>query len=52
MEAEIKEVSEVGMVYETGSDWAAPTFAVPKPRSEKLRLVIDYRGLNSLTIRD
>ena len=44
---EVKAVTEAGLVFETGSDWASPTFAVPKPRSEKMRLVIDYRGLNA-----
>ena len=44
---EVAAVQEAGLVCETGSDWASPTFAVPKPRSEKLRLVIDYRGLNA-----
>jgi hypothetical protein len=34
------------------SAWAAPAFLVPKPRSTKLRMVIDYRGLNGQTRRD
>lgn len=31
--------------------WASPCFPVPKPRSEKLRLVIDFRALNLRTKR-
>lgn len=31
--------------------WASPCFPVPKPRSDKLRLVIDFRDLNMRTRR-
>lgn len=49
---EVQAVQEAGMVFEGGSDWASATFCVPKPRSDKLRLVIDYRSLNAQTVRD
>ena len=41
-----------GLISNTSTPWAAPCFPVPKPRSDKLRLVIDYRALNAQTRRD
>ena len=49
---EISELKKVGLVVSQPTPWAAPCFAVPKPRSEKLRLVTDYRPLNAQTVRD
>ena len=45
--------SKAGNIIQSGtSAWSAGCFVVPKPRSTKLRLVIDYRRLNAQTIRD
>lgn len=48
---EIKAVKDIGLAKVMHTPWASPCFPVPKPRSEKLRLVIDFRGLNLLTVR-
>lgn len=48
---EIKAVKEIGLAKVMHTSWASPCFPVAKPRSEKLRLVIDFRGLNLCTIR-
>ena len=49
---EIATLRKHGLVRDMATPWAAPCFPVPKPRSTKLRLVIDYRGLNAQTRRD
>ena len=43
---EFAAVKELGLAKNMHTPWASPCFPVPKPRSEKLRLVIDFRGLN------
>jgi hypothetical protein len=48
---EFQAVKEVGLAKNKHTPWASPCFPVPKPRSEKLRLVIDFRGLNMQTRR-
>ncbi len=50
--SEISTLKEHGLIRHDTTPWAAPCFPVPKPRSDKLRLVIDYRGLNAQTRRD
>ena len=49
---EVRDAREANLVYRGASPWSAPCFAVPKPRSTDLRLVLDYRFLNSQTVRD
>lgn len=49
---EFAALKDVGLVRNQATPWAAPVFPVPKPRSDKLRLVNDFRGLNLQTIRD
>lgn len=49
---EVAEAEAAGLLVTSSGPWASPAFAVPKPRSEKLRLVIDYRRLNLQTVRD
>lgn len=49
---EVAALRQAGLVRTEATPWAAPCFAVPKPRSEKLRLVTDYRPLNAQTVRD
>ena len=48
---EFQAVKEVGLAKNMHTPWASPCFPVPKPRSEKLRLVIDFRALNMQTRR-
>lgn len=48
---EIKAVKDVGLAKVMHTPWASPCFPVPKPRSSKMRLVIDFRGLNLRTKR-
>lgn len=49
---EVEEMMRWGLVSIGSGPWAAPAFAVPKPRSTKLRLVVNYKGTNAQTIRD
>lgn len=44
---EVQDLRAAGLVRTEATPWSAPCFAVPKPRSEKLRLVTDYRPLNA-----
>jgi hypothetical protein len=48
---EFKAVKDAGLAKSMHTPWASPCFPVPKPRSEKLRLVIDFRALNLRTKR-
>lgn len=48
---EVKAVKEIGLAKVMHTSWAAPCFPVAKAGSGKLRLVIDFRGLNMRTIR-
>jgi len=43
---EFQAVKDAGLAKSMHTPWASPCFPVPKPRSEKLRLVIDFRALN------
>ncbi len=52
MREEFQELKRVGLVRSEATPWASPCFCVPKPRSDKLRIVIDFRPLNLQTIRD
>ena len=47
----IKELLDLGFIQASASDWGAPMFLVDKPDGSK-RMVIDYRALNSSTIRN
>eukprot|EP01036_Dinobryon_divergens_P029945 gene29945-39121_t len=51
LQATLDKWLEEGVVTPSESPWAAPAFFVPKPDGS-LRLVIDYRYLNSHTIPD
>eukprot|EP01036_Dinobryon_divergens_P043484 gene43484-57891_t len=51
LQATLDKWLEEGVVTPSESPWAAPAFFVPKPDGS-LRLVIDYRYLNSQTIPD
>ena len=52
MAKEIAATHAVGLTKPATTPWASPCFPVPKPHSDKLRLVIDYRQLNAQTRRD
>lgn len=47
----IDELLALGFIRPSDSDWGAPMFLVDKPDGGK-RMVIDYRALNSKTIRN
>jgi hypothetical protein len=49
--AQIKELEEGGMISTLDSPFAAPLFFIPKKDGGQ-RMCIDYRKLNTITIRD
>jgi len=58
-EAEIKalkgyleEFQKCGFIRKSTSPCASPTLYVPKPGTKDLRLCVDYRGLNAITIKN
>jgi hypothetical protein len=52
LEKQIRELLDNGYIQPSTSPYGAPVLFVKKPRSEQLRLVIDYRQLNKLTLRN
>eukprot|EP00959_Pyramimonas_sp_CCMP1952_P475462 9504183-Pyramimonas_sp.AAC.2 len=53
LKEQLDELMEKGYVRASSSPFGAPVLMVPKPhKPDKLRLVIDYRSLNSITQRD
>lgn len=52
MEKQIKELLELGYIQPSTSPYGAPVLFVKKPRSDKLRMCIDYRAINKLTIKN
>ena len=44
-------LSEQGFIVPSDAPWAAPLFAVPK-KNGQIRLVVDYRQLNNVTVSD
>ena len=52
MRKELGLARQAGLIATRASPWSAPSFTVTKPRSTDLRIVLDYRWLNSQTIRD
>ena len=55
-ESWIKELTDAGLVYEICSPYASPVVVAPKKNEQgqwtDLRYAIDYRRLNSITVRD
>ncbi len=51
VEENLKEMTEQGIISPSKSPWAAPVILAPK-KDGSLRFCIDYRKLNSMTIRD
>ena len=48
----IDEMMKTGKIRPSKSPFAAPCFFVPKPHGRGLRFVVDYRGLNAITVKD
>ena len=51
MEAEINQYLELGLIRPSKSPWASPVLMIRKPDGG-IRFCIDYRKLNSVTIKD
>lgn len=51
IEQNLKEMTEQGIISPSKSPWASPVILAPK-KDGNLRFCIDYRKLNSMTIRD
>ena len=51
MEAEIAQYLRLGLIRESTSPWASPVLMIRKPDGS-IRFCIDYRRLNSVTIKD
>ena len=49
---ELKAMLELGIIEKSNSDYASPCIIVPKKNSEKIRVVIDFRSLNSKLVKD
>ncbi|MDY7090545.1 MAG: RNase H-like domain-containing protein, partial [Actinomycetota bacterium] len=55
IEKQIQELKAAGFLRESSSQWASPTIVVPKPTrngKKEFRMCIDYRALNTQTIKD
>ena len=52
MERQVKELIENGYIEPSTSPYGAPVLFVKKPRSTALRMCMDLRALNSVTIRN
>ena len=48
----IDEFLQAGLIQESNSPYAAPTFIVPRKNNRPGRLVVDYRALNKITVPD
>ncbi len=51
LKSEIQEMEEKGLIQKSSSMYSSPAFVILK-RNKKLRLIVDYRKLNSITISE
>ena len=51
LKLQLQDLLERGFIRESGSPWGAPVLFVKK-KDGTLRLCIDYRGLNNVTIKN
>lgn len=52
IDSELDEMLKLGVVEKSNSPWASPIVLVRKKGSDKFRFCVDYRKLNSVTVRD
>jgi hypothetical protein len=49
----LDELLRKGLIRPSSSPWGAPVLMVPKPNNpSQLRLCVDYRAINAITVRD
>ena len=48
----LNEFIKLGWIEPPDSEWASPSFILPKKEKGEWRLVVDYRGLNERTEHD
>ena len=48
----LDDMLQKGFIRPSSSPFAFPAFFVPKPGSTELRLVVDYKRLNAITVKD
>ncbi|XP_071905720.1 uncharacterized protein [Coffea arabica] len=51
LKLQLQDLLERGFIHESGSPWGAPVLFVKK-KDGTLRLCIDYRGLNNITVKN
>ena len=49
LQRQIKELLQLGLILPSASPWGAPVLFVKKENGE-MRMCIDYRALNSVTV--
>ncbi len=52
MKKQLTMLLKAGHIRHSSSPWASPVLFVKKPRSDKLRMCIDFRHLNRATLKD
>ena len=52
LKAILEDYVERGWLEPSYSEWGSPCFVVPKKNAGEWRLVVDYRGLNEVTLHD